>query len=170
MTLSPPASGWVWATSRQNTPTFAVVLLAFSSIIFFVQRRMLANKSFATVTGKGFRPAVVKLGRLRYLTLFACILYFAVSILLPYAALLFTSFQPFLSFAFEPGSWTLNQYAEVLFNNPLTVRATVNSLLLGTLGATVASFLSLFIRYVVLRTRRRLVSTLDLLSRVRVIV
>jgi len=143
---------------------FAVVLLAFSSIIFFVQRRMLANKSFATVTGKGFRPAVVKLGRLRYLTLFACILYFAVSILLPYAALLFTSFQPFLSFAFEPGSWTLNQYAEVLFNNPLTVRATVNSLLLGTLGATVAIFFSLIISYVVQRTRLRLRHTLDYLA------
>ena len=143
---------------------FAVVLLAFSSIIFFVQRRMLANKSFATVTGKGFRPAVVKLGRLRYLTLFACILYFAVSILLPYAALLFTSFQPFLSFAFEPGSWTLNQYAEVLFNNPLTVRATVNSLLLGTLGATVAIFFSLIISYVVHRTRLRLRYTLDYLA------
>jgi iron(III) transport system permease protein len=143
---------------------FAVVLLAFSSIIFFVQRRMLANKSFATVTGKGFRPAVVKLGRLRYLTLFACILYFAVSILLPYAALLFTSFQPFLSFAFEPGAWTLNQYAEVLFNNPLTVRATVNSLLLGTLGATVAIFFSLIISYVVHRTRLRLRHALDYLA------
>jgi len=143
---------------------FAVVLLAFSSIIFFVQRRMLANKSFATVTGKGFRPAVVKLGRLRYLTLFACILYFAVSILLPYAALLFTSFQPFLSFAFEPGAWTLSQYAEVLFNNPLTVRATVNSLLLGTLGATVAIFFSLIISYVVQRTRLRLRHALDYLA------
>jgi iron(III) transport system permease protein len=32
---------------------FAVVLLAFSSIIVFIQHRMLANKSYATVTGKG---------------------------------------------------------------------------------------------------------------------
>src|SRR5262249_8524386 len=90
---------------------FAVVLPGFSSIVVVIQRRLLANKSYTTVTGKGFRPSVVKLGRLRYLTLSACILYFAVSILLPYAALLFTSFQPYLSFAFEPSSWTLNQYA-----------------------------------------------------------
>jgi iron(III) transport system permease protein len=143
---------------------FAVVLLAFSSIIVLIQRRLLANKSYTTVTGKGFRPAVVKLGRLRYLTLGACILYFAVSILLPYAALLFTSFQPFLSFAFEPSSWTLSQYADVLFNNPLTIRATMNSLLLGILGATASIFFSLVISYVVQRTNMKLRYTLDYLA------
>src|SRR5262245_24322168 len=72
---------------------FAVVLLAFSSIIVFIQHRMLANKSYATVTGKGFKPAVATLGRLRYVALAICILYFAVSIVLPYAALDFTSFR-----------------------------------------------------------------------------
>jgi iron(III) transport system permease protein len=143
---------------------FAVTLLALSGILLFVQRRMLANKSYATVTGKGFRPAVVKLGPLRFLTLAACALYFAVSILLPYAALLFTSFQPFLSFAFEPRSWTLGQYAEVLVNNPLTVRATVNSLVLGAGGATLTIFLSLIISYVVQRTRVRMRYTLDYLA------
>ena len=143
---------------------FAVVLLAFSSIVVVIQRRLLANKSYTTVTGKGFRPSVVKLGRLRYLTLSACILYFAVSILLPYAALLFTSFQPYLSFAFEPSSWTLNQYADVLFNNPLTIRATMNSLLLGILGATAAIFFSLVISYVVQRTNMKLRYTLDYLA------
>src|SRR5258707_15590550 len=86
---------------------FAVFLLAFSSIILLIHQRMLANKSFATVTGKGFKPAVVMLGRLRYVALAICILYFAVSIVLPYAALVFTSVQPYLSFAFEPSSWTL---------------------------------------------------------------
>src|SRR6516225_2008453 len=142
---------------------FAVVLLAFSSIIVFIQQRMLANKSYATVTGKGFKPAVVTLGRLRYVALAICILYFAVSIVLPYAALVFTSFQPYLSFAFEPSSWTLDKYAEVL-KNPLTARATVNSLLLGVGGATLTIFFSLIISYVVQRTRMRARYALDTLA------
>src|SRR5262245_24294955 len=142
---------------------FAVVLLAFSSIIVFIQHRMLANKSYATVTGKGFKPAVATLGRLRYVALALCILYFAVSIVLPYAALVFTSFQPYLSFAFEPISWTLDKYAEVL-NNPLTVRATVNSLLLGVGGATLTIFFSLIISYVVRRTRLKARHLLDTLA------
>jgi iron(III) transport system permease protein len=142
---------------------FAVVLLAFSSIIVFMQRRMLANKSYATVTGKGFKPAVAALGRLRYVALAICILYFAVSIVLPYAALVFTSFQPYLSFAFEPSTWTLDKYAEVL-NNPLTARATVNSLLLGVGGATLTIFFSLIISYVVRRTRMKARHVLDYLA------
>jgi len=142
---------------------FAVVLLAFSSIVVFLQHRMLANKSYATVTGKGFKPAVAALGRLRYVALAMCIVYFAVSIVLPYAALVFTSFQPYLSFAFEPSSWTLDKYAEVL-NNPLTARATVNSLLLGVGGATLTIFFSLIISYVVQRTRMKARHVLDYLA------
>src|SRR5262249_51350083 len=45
---------------------FSVVLLAFSAPLLLVQRRMLSHRSYAVVTGKGFRPAVVKLGYLRY--------------------------------------------------------------------------------------------------------
>ena len=142
---------------------FAVVLLAFSSIVVFLQHRMLANKSYATVTGKGFKPAVAALGRLRYVALAMCIVYFAVSIVLPYAALVFTSFQPYLSFAFEPSSWTLDKYAEVL-NNPLTARATVNSLLLGVGGATLTIFFSLIISYVVQRTCMKARHVLDYLA------
>ena len=142
----------------------AVVLLAFSSIIVFIQHRMLANKSYATVTGKGFRPAVTTLGGLRYLTLAVCILYVLLSIVLPYGALIFTSFQPYLSFAFEPSSWTLDKYVEVLFNNPLTVRATVNSLILGVAGATLTIFLSLIISYLVQRTRMKARHVLDYLA------
>ena len=117
---------------------FAVVMLAFSSIILLAQRRMLARRSYAVVTGKGYRPAVVKLGPMRFATLTLCILYFLASIVLPYSALILTSFEPYLSFAFEPGSWTLHNYAEVLLNNPLTVRATANSLFLGGAGAILA--------------------------------
>ncbi len=143
---------------------FAMVLLAISGAIVFVQHRMLANRSYVTVTGKGFRPAVASLGRLRYLALAACILYFLLSIVLPYGALIFTSFQPYLTFAFEPGAWTLKQYAEVLFNNPLTARATVNSLFLGAAGATLTILFSLIISYIVQRTRVKGRALLDYLA------
>src|SRR4029077_19319521 len=83
---------------------FAVVLLAFSSIVLVIQRRMLAKKSYAVVTGKGFRPTVAKLARMRYAPSPVCTLYFLASIVLPYGALISTSFQPYLSFAFEPSS------------------------------------------------------------------
>jgi iron(III) transport system permease protein len=49
--------------------------------------------------------------------------------------------------------WTLDKYVEVLLNNPLTVRATLNSLILGAGGATLTIFLSLIVSYLVVRTR-----------------
>jgi iron(III) transport system permease protein len=132
---------------------FAVVLLGFSTLIVLLQQRLLSRKSFATVTGRGFRPSLVALGSMRFVTLAICVLYVLMSIVLPYGVLVFTSLQPYLSFAFDPSVWTLDKYVEVLFNNPLTVRATVNSLILGAGGATITIFLSLIVSYLVVRTR-----------------
>src|SRR5215475_1665965 len=70
---------------------FAVVLLAFSTLIVLLQHRILARKSYATVTGKGFRPELIKLGPLRAVTFAICTLYFLLSIVLPYSVLVFIS-------------------------------------------------------------------------------
>jgi iron(III) transport system permease protein len=143
---------------------FAVVLLGFSAVIVFLQQRYLARKSFVTVTGRGYRPGITKLGRMRHVSLAICILYLLLSIALPYGALLFTSIQPYLSFAFEPAQWTLRQYSDIFFDNPLTARAIKNSLLLAAGGATVTIFFSLIISYVVIRSRLRARHLLEFLA------
>jgi iron(III) transport system permease protein len=132
---------------------FSVVLLLFSTVIVMIQHRLMSRKSYATVTGRGFKPAIVSLGAFRWLTFTLCLLYFLLSILLPYTALFFVSLQPYLSFAFEPSTWTLSKYADVLFNNSSTVRATTNSLILGIGGATLTIFFALIISYTIQRTR-----------------
>ena len=142
---------------------FSVVLLAFSTVIVFVQQRLLARKSFATVTGKGFRPALLQLSvPARAITLALCVLYLLLSIVLPYSVLAYTSFQPYLSFDFNPSQWTLDQYVQ-LWHNTQTTRATINSLVLGIGGATLTIFFALIVSYVVVRTRvpgRQWLSTL----------
>ena len=143
---------------------FAVVLMAFSAIIAIFQQRYLARKSFVTVTGRGYRPGTHRLGWTRHLCLAACLLYLLLSIALPYGALVFTSFQPYLSFAFEPTQWTLKQYDDVLFNNPDTVRAVKNSFILAAGGATATICLALVVSYVVNRTRLSARHFLDYLA------
>jgi iron(III) transport system permease protein len=134
---------------------FAVVLLGFSAIIVLLQQRYLARRSFVTVSGRGYRPGKARLGRMRHVSLAVCVLYLTLSIVLPYGALVFTSIQPYLSFAFEPAQWTLKQYGDILFNNPLTARAIKNSLLLAGGGATLTILLALVIGTIVTRTRVR---------------
>ncbi len=134
---------------------FSVVLLGLSLMAVAFQHRLLGKRSFVTVSGRGFRPGVTSLGKMRYVAVMICAFYFLLSIGFPYGALLFTSVQPYLNFGFHPAFWTLAQYADVLFHNSQTVRAIQNSLLLATLGATVTMLLSLAISYVVVRTQVR---------------
>ena len=143
---------------------FAMVLLAFSTLIVLLQHRIMARKSYATVTGKGLRPGLIHLGPLRAVTFAICTLYFLLSIVLPYSVLVFISLQPYLSFEFAPASWSLGRYAEVLFNNPLTARATANSLILGVGGATLTILFSLIISYASLRTRLKSRHALEYLA------
>jgi iron(III) transport system permease protein len=143
---------------------FAVVLMGFSAIIVVLQQRYLARRSFVTVSGRGYRPGITKLGPMRPVTLAICVLYLLLSIVLPYGALLFTSIQPYLSFAFEPAQWTLKHYGDILFDNPLTARAIKNSLLLAAGGATVTIFLALIISTIVARTRLPARHLLELLA------
>jgi iron(III) transport system permease protein len=143
---------------------FSAVLWGLSALIVFWQRRHLAGKSFATVTGRGYRPALLALGFLKPVMLAISALYVLLSILLPYGALAYTSIHPYLSFAWDPHLWTLRNYGEVLFTNPLTIRATRNSFILASGGATLTMLLALVIGYVVMRTRLRARALIDYLS------
>ncbi len=55
------------------------------------------SSRFSTVTGKGFRPRTVDLGRWRYLAASLFVLYFVVIVLLPFLVLVWSSLQSFYS-------------------------------------------------------------------------
>lgn len=143
---------------------FSVVLLGLSLLAVAAQNRLVAKKSFITISGRGFRFGVNQLGAARYGALAVCSLYFLLSIGFPYGVLLFTSIQPYLNFGLRPSTWTLSQYVDVLFHNSQTVQATKNSLLLATLGATATMVLSLAVSYVISRTEVRGRQILNLLA------
>ena len=67
---------------------YAVTLLLLTSLGIYVQSRLSSQGArFATVTGKGFRPRTIDLGRWRYLTAAIFVLYFVVIVLLPFLVL-----------------------------------------------------------------------------------
>ncbi len=68
---------------------YAVTLLLLTSLGIYAQSRLSSQGArFSTVTGKGFRPRTIDLGRWRYLTAAIFILYFVVIVLLPFLVLL----------------------------------------------------------------------------------
>jgi iron(III) transport system permease protein len=143
---------------------FSMVLLIGSAVIIYLQRRFVARKSFVTVTGKGFRPQLVALGPWKALAFAICLLYFLLSIVLPYGVLLYTSIQPYLNFTWTPSMWSLRHYGELFLDNPTVLRAIRNSLILAGGGATLAILFAFFISYIVMRTRSRTRGAVDYLS------
>src|SRR5256885_5946079 len=75
---------------------YAVTLLLLTSVGIYAQSR-LSGGSYSTVTGKGFRPRTIDLGRWRYLAAAIFVLYFAIIVLLPFLVLVWSSLQKFYS-------------------------------------------------------------------------
>ena len=134
---------------------YAVTLLLITSIGIYLQSRLSSQGSkFSTVTGKGFRPRTIDLGRWRYLAAALFILYFVVIVLLPFLVLVWSSLQRFYS----PPSWaalhriTFASYRTIL-DYPGFAQTVRNSLFLSFSTATLIMMLSAVITWVVVRTK-----------------
>jgi iron(III) transport system permease protein len=136
---------------------YAVTLLLLISIAVYAQSRFAQEESrYSTVTGKGFRPRTIDLGRWRYLTAGIFILYFLVIVLLPFLVLVWSSLQRFYS----APSWaalsrmSLDSYRAVL-TYPQFGQTVWNSFVLALGSATAVMLLSAIIAWTVVRTKLR---------------
>ncbi len=136
---------------------YAVTLLLITTVGIYFQSRLSATGSkYATMTGKGFRPRVIDLGRWRYITAALFIAYFLLIVILPFAVLVWSSFQKFYAVpswtAF--GNMTLDSYRFIL-NYPNLPRAVWNSLILSFTTATVIMLVTSVICWIVVKTKIR---------------
>jgi len=131
--------------------SFLVMMLMF--VMVFVQWRILRGRSFQTVTGKGYSPSVMKLGRWRWVTFGFCILFFVVTVVLPVAQLLIGSFFKFFGF-YQADMLTLEHY-ESVWNSSEIWRGFRNTMWLGLMGATATMALGSVVAYISVRTHWR---------------
>ena len=136
-------------------------LLTVSLIIF--QRKYISKRDFTTVTGKGFRPSQIDLGRWRWVTFSYNLLYLTLSTVFPLGVLFLVSISHTWYGYFDPSKITLANYQWVIFEFPLTSDAITNSFFLATVGATIAVALSIVLSYVLVRTTGRGCAVLDFL-------
>ena len=129
-------------------PTLAAAagtLLLWVALIGAALQRLISRNAsrYVTVTGKGNRFRLVRLGRWRSVALAFVLLYLTLSVGLPYLALIFGSFMSFLTANIRPGVFTLENYESIFVGDNITPVA--NSLMLSGLGG-----LGLTIVYVVM--------------------
>lgn len=130
----------------------SLVFVLITIVALYLQRAFLARRSFVTLSGKGARPQVMKLGPARYVVLGFAILIFIISIIAPYSTLIAVSFSKSWGLEFWK-NLTLANYKFILFDYNVTQRAIVNSLMLATVAATIAVILGAVIGWIDLRTR-----------------
>ena len=134
---------------------YAVTLLLLTSIGIYFQTRLSSQGSkFSTVTGKGFRPRVINLGRWRYLTGGIFVVYGLLVIVLPFLVLVWSSLQKYYSVP----TWaalskvSLDAYRTVL-DYPGFATSVWNSITLSLGSATIIMLLTAVIGWIVVRTK-----------------
>jgi iron(III) transport system permease protein len=149
------------------TGAYAITLLAISLIgVALYLRATRAGKRFMTVTGKGYRPRVIELGRSKYVVAASALTLLGLTIGLPLAVLVWNSLLPFP----QPLSWhalgmmSLKQYHFVLFIYPNTLLSFFNSTLISTLSGVIIALLVAVISWIVIRTKIRGRIFLDFLA------
>jgi ABC-type sulfate transport system permease component len=133
--------------------------------VWFQSRLSASGQRYSTVTGKGFRPRRIDLGRWRYLTCALSLLLVFLITGVPFLMMLYASLLPFYQAptmaAFESMSfgnyWTL-------FHNSKTIAPMINSTILGPAVATAVILIVALIAYFVHKTRMRGRKILDFLG------
>lgn len=144
--------------SRGNeSAAIAVVLVAVVVLLTWLQRRMLAKRSYTTVSGKGVRQKKVALGRGRIPALLAVLAFFALSIVLPVLALVVVAGQssPYLSSLgqlAEPGGLDFSSFSDVLASSGFR-EAAWHSVVVSLCAASAGVILAFLCTYLVYRTR-----------------
>jgi iron(III) transport system permease protein len=158
-----------WSPPLYSTAAaVAIILMAVTGVMVFLQQLVVSGKSFTTVAGKAFRPRSLDLGPWRWLTLALAVIYLFVVVVLPTLALIVVAFRKFMFIRDFASLVDLRQYSLVHFNavfdNPLTMRSIWNTLEVGVITALVGGTLAFSIGYTIHRTQAAGRRTLDIVS------
>lgn len=146
----------------QFATAISFVIMALLFLIVLMQRRLLRGRRFETVTGKGYSPAVTKLGAWRWATFAFCILFFIVTVALPVGQLLLGSFFKF--FGFYTWDMLTFEHYRAVFGSAEFWRGFANTMFLGLVGATLTMLLGGAVAYISVRTRYRGRLLIDLMA------
>lgn len=146
-----------WSPDYGKAAAVGLIVLGASIVLVYLYRYLIRESSqFVTVTGKGYRPTVIELGRAKFPLFALCLLFFCFLVIIPLATLVYMSFLPY---SMVPGAkafslMSLRNWNSVL-GSSIILRALKNSAFLAVIGATVSIVLSLFIAYVVVKVKSK---------------
>ena len=144
----------------------AMGVLVLSGVLVYLYLKVLgAGEKYTTVTGRGYRPAVIDLGRARYLGSLFFSLYLSLAVVFPLVVLGWGSLLTF----YQPPSWELvPQLTTKHYYNAVTsygaITAFKNTGMLVVLAATGTAVLSVIAGWIIVRFGGRMGRVLNLLT------
>lgn len=135
---------------------YSSIFIIFTVIMVWIYYRVIIRRAdrYASITGKGFRPRRLSLGRWRWFALGLFIVFFMLNIILPFLTLLWAALLP----SYMVPSRAALQYLTLanfatLINEPSIVTGTVNTVILGVVTATGTMALAYLVSWLVVRVK-----------------
>lgn len=122
--------------------------------VYLYRRTVRSSKKYSTISAKGFKPSVMKLGRSRHLFSALGLIYAMFGFLIPYIMLLIASFMKTVGNGFTLSNFTFSNYTS-LIHSDVAITAFKNSVFLGVMTATCVVFLGLIAAFVIVRMKAR---------------
>jgi len=143
------------------------MLIALPSIValYFYLRLLTRARRHEVITGKGYRPRDLDLGRFKWLGLGFVVLYLMLAVALPMLLLLWASFLPLLQM---PSMEALSKLNLAHYDDLLValggVRVIRNTVVLMVSVSLLVVFFSFMVSWVVVRVRGRFYKTVDMIA------
>jgi iron(III) transport system permease protein len=142
----------------------AIMLVLGLALAFLYVRLVKQGKKYTVITGRGYRPREIALGRWKWAALAFVFFYLAIEVFIPFVVLLWASLLPYLQLpsAEAWSSLTLRHYIDI----PLRVGATpfINTSILMIMVPTVTMILSVLVSWIVIRSQVLFRGFLDTLA------
>lgn len=126
-------------------------LLVLTVILLRGQHMILGRKGYSVVAGKSGDPRLIRLGRWTWPALAFVFVVLLMPVFLPYFALFNAAFAPIATTLVTPANITLHNFVFTFFELSATQLALKNTLVLGTLAATLGTALALVISHLTAR-------------------
>ena len=138
-----------------------IMLVAGLALAYFYVRLVKQGKKFTVITGRGYRPREIALGRWKWPAIAFVLLYLSIEVFIPFLILLWTSFVPYLQLpsAAALKTMTLKNYLSI--PDYAGARPFINSFILMIGVPTLAMILSVLVSWAVVRTQVRFRGILD---------
>lgn len=149
---------------RDLAAALALLILLFGAVLTVAEFKILGNRQYTSVGGRGLSQQKWSLGLFTDGVLAAlAVLYLIVSVVLPTMAILLVSFLPFWKPVFKLSELTVRNYAD-LFKSSNFIAAMGNSLYLAAVGTVAIICISLLISLTQARYRSRIGQALHLIG------